>query len=84
MPRFHFHFTVDGVELPDTTGTELPDLVSVRQAALETLTELARDRLPSNTVNSLVELPIEAGNAQKVAHLSLKVEELPVDWSEPS
>ena len=42
IPRYFFNI-VDGHDLPDNVGTELPDLTSVREQALTTAGELLRD-----------------------------------------
>ena len=42
MPRFFFHVR-DGKDLPDTEGTELPNLAAVRTEALKASGEMLRD-----------------------------------------
>ena len=42
MPRFFFHVR-DGKDLPDTEGTELPNLAAVRAEALKASGEMLRD-----------------------------------------
>ena len=42
MPRFFFHVR-DGQDLPDTEGTELPNLAAVRTEALKASGEMLRD-----------------------------------------
>src|ERR671912_482481 len=42
MPRFFFH-VVDGHDMPDNIGTELPDMAAVRQEALSTSGQILRD-----------------------------------------
>jgi hypothetical protein len=42
VPRFFFHVR-DGVDLPDTEGTELPNLAAVRAEALKASGEMLRD-----------------------------------------
>ncbi len=42
MPTFHFN-VVDGVSIPDATGTELPDLYAARLEAVRYSGELLRD-----------------------------------------
>ena len=42
MPRFFFHVR-DGKDLPDTEGSELPDLNAVRTEALKASGEMLRD-----------------------------------------
>lgn len=42
MPRYFFH-VVDGHELPDETGTELPGLAEARHQAVHTAGQLLRD-----------------------------------------
>ena len=41
MPRYFFHVR-DGQDLPDTEGTELPDLKTVRTEALRASGEMLR------------------------------------------
>ena len=43
MPTYHFH-TENGECLTDPDGTELPDLLAVRHAAVQHLVEMLRDR----------------------------------------
>jgi hypothetical protein len=42
MPRFFFH-VIDGQDLPDGIGTELPDMAAVRREALNTSGQMLRD-----------------------------------------
>ena len=42
MPRYFFHVH-DGFDLPDETGTEFPDIVAVRFAAVTVAGEIIRD-----------------------------------------
>ena len=42
MPRYFFHVR-DGKDLPDTEGSELPDLNAVRTEALKASGEMLRD-----------------------------------------
>ena len=42
MPRYFFHVR-DGCDLPDTEGSELPDLNAVRLEALRASGEMLRD-----------------------------------------
>jgi hypothetical protein len=43
MPRFFFHHT-DGAFDPDNEGTDFPDLMAARTAAVRYAAELVRDR----------------------------------------
>jgi hypothetical protein len=48
MPVFYFPVWEHGKLIPDEEGVELPDSEEARVEALRTLSEIARDALPSS------------------------------------
>jgi hypothetical protein len=74
MARYFFNIQ-DGADIPDTVGTELPDLANVRKEAVEATIEIARGRLLANadTEAWIVNVTDEAGFTVLVLTLSASV-----------
>jgi hypothetical protein len=74
MPTFFFDVTDTGQRFPDAAGTELPDLKAARLEALNTLAQIARDKLPDGDYRDFV---IEIRDRERrrllTASLSLRV-----------
>lgn len=74
MTRYFFNIR-DGADIPDTVGSELPDLASVRREAVEVTTEIVKGRLLANsdTAAWIVQVTDEAGITVMVLSLSASV-----------
>jgi hypothetical protein len=71
MPRYFFN-VIDGVSIPDNTGTELPDLYAARLAAVAYSGELLRDHPDAFWVQSewRIEVKSESGLVLFAIHIS--------------
>jgi hypothetical protein len=75
MGRYFFHLH-DGIDIPDTIGSEHPDLASVRAEAVESISERTRGRLlhTADTSAWLMNVTNEAGFTVMVVSLSAAVQ----------
>lgn len=74
MGRFFFHLH-DGVHITDNIGSEHPDIASVREEAVESISERARGRLlrGSDTSAWLMNVTDETGTTVMVVSLAATV-----------
>jgi hypothetical protein len=75
MPLYFFDVIDTGKTFSDTEGTELASLEDARREALQTLGEIARDKLPDGDYRNFV-IEIREGDRAPViltASLSLRV-----------
>jgi flagellar hook-associated protein FlgK len=78
VPRYFFDIEDGARTFVDKEGTELDDVEDARDEALETLGEIAKDKLPENDRRDFVLTVREGGRKVLTATLSLRVHrELP-------
>jgi len=77
VPRYFFNIR-DGADIPDNVGSELPDLASVRQEAVEVTAEIIKGRLlaKSDVAAWMVHVTDEAGFTVLVLSLAASIHTL--------
>ena len=74
MPRYYFDIVDGDRRFVDEEGTELEDADDARDEALETLGQIAKDKLPENDRRDFVLTVREGAQTVLTATLSLRVE----------
>lgn len=77
MTRYYFNIIEDGVARRDDEGTELLSIDAARLEATQTIRDLARDRIPTESSQHRLQhsVRVRAGNAAVMTlHLAFNVE----------
>jgi hypothetical protein len=69
VPKYFFHIS-DGVDKPDLTGTELPDITAAKVAAVEHAGEVIRDLGPAFWTSEDWQLLVTEADGRPVLTLS--------------
>jgi hypothetical protein len=83
MPTFYFDLHEGPSISRDEIGTELSDMQSVRDEAVETLTAMARDFLPADGPAKTLRTLVRNTEGEEVYRTSLTFVEEPERWARP-
>jgi hypothetical protein len=71
MPVYYFDVTENDEEIPDTEGTDLPDLESARVEATQTIAELAKERIPNDGLQHSLAIIVRDEEGRSLVSLHL-------------